>query len=289
MRIQISDIIDRHTGIPAVITLHGPTLNLHKEKIIDYQKQGKILRFSVNNWYDYFDLSPSYWILSSSEQGFPIRKMLPIIMDRKMPMFFSDDGDFTSKKLIDDSLDSEWLVYDQRHWQGKTCLEILKAFKQHHTINKNFDFKKFGNNSAMWKPPRCYTMSGHSLEGRCCDQNVPTRIPIQEELQNLSGHDSHYSTGDTVALHAIAFAILMGCNPIYVAVLDLDYNKGYANKDLTDWDWKAKSVNAWTPVRENLENDLNILNASALKRNINILNLNPNPWYNSFNISGFDL
>ena len=40
------------------------------------------------------------------------------------------------------------------------------------------------------------------------------RLTIQEYLQEISGCDQHYSTGDTVAFHAIAFAIIMGCNPI---------------------------------------------------------------------------
>ena len=42
---------------------------------------------------------------------------------------------------------------------------------------------------------------------------------IQEALQKAGKHISHYSTADTVAFHAIAFAILMGCNPIYLYVI----------------------------------------------------------------------
>ena len=282
MQIGIKDIVDKHIKKPAVITLHGPTLNLHKQQIIDYQKQKKILRFSVNNWYEYFETSPDYWILSSSEDAFSIRGLLPILIEKNIPIFFSDEGDFTPKDLISKSLTSEWMAYDQRHWQGKTCLEILKEFRKHHAENNNFNFTKFGNNSVMWQPPRCYSMSGHSLDGRCCRQNNPPRKPIQEQLQEVSGHDSHYSTGDSVALHAIAFAILMGCNPIYVSGLDLDYNDGYANSDKNDWKQKSQGPNAWSPVRKNLENDLNILNASAEKRGIKIFTLNEDSWYDSF-------
>ena len=98
-------------------------------------------------------------------------------------------------------------------------------------------------------------------------------------MQALCGHEQHYSTGDTVAMHAIAFAIIMGCNPIYVSGLDLDYNKGYANAKMKDWAMKAAGPNAWAPIRENLENDLRILYESAAKRNITIYTLNPEPWY----------
>ena len=85
-------------------------------------------------------------------------------------------------------------------------------------------------------------------------------------------------------MHAIAFAIIMGCNPIYVSGLDLDYNKGYANSDKDDWKVKAQGPNAWTPVRENLQNDIRVLSESAKKRGIEIINLNPDPWYDSFEV-----
>ena len=279
MRSEIKDVIDRHKGQACVVTLHGPSLNLHKEQINEAQSCKKILRFSVNNWFDYFEDPPDYWILSSSEEGFPIRSLFPIVRQHKTSIFYSDDGDFTSKDSIEREIQSEWLAYDQRHWEGKTCIDILKQFKEHHLSTGDFNFKNFGNNPIMWQPPRCYTFSGHSLAGRCCLQNSPPRTPIQEELQALCGHEQHYSTGDTVAMHAIAFAIIMGCNPIYVSGLDLDYNKGYANAKMKDWAMKAAGPNAWAPIRENLENDLRILYESAAKRNITIYTLNPEPWY----------
>ena len=115
-------------------------------------------------------------------------------------------------------------------------------------------------------------------------QNNPPRTTLQEYLQNLTGASQHYSTGDTVSMHAIAFAIIMGCNPIYISGLDLDYNKGYANSDKDDWKAKAQGPNAWTPVRENLQNDIRVLSESAKKRGIEIINLNPDPWYDSFEV-----
>lgn len=283
MKIDFDDIIDRHVDVPAVITLHGPSLNKHKHKISSLQKSNKIIRFSINNWYDYFTIPPDYWILSSAEDAFPVRKLLGIASEQNIPIFYSDEADFTDKQTIDKFLKkTEWLAYDQRHWQGKSCLQILKQFKQHHEKHKNYNFKTFGNNAIMWEPPRCYSMSGHSLKGDCCAQNNPPRITIQEKLQKKSGFHSHYSTGDSVALHAIAFAILMKCNPIYISGLDLDYNVGYAEKEKDDWMAKAQSPNAWHPVRKNLENDLSILDGSARKRGIDILTLNEQAWYNSF-------
>ena len=120
MKINFEDVIDRHPQKPAVITLHGPSLNTHKEKILNLQQNNKIIRFSVNNWFDYFIEPPDYWILSSSEDAFPVRNLFNIIKKHNVPLYFSDEGDFTDKRIIEKELKSEWLVYDQRHWQGKT-------------------------------------------------------------------------------------------------------------------------------------------------------------------------
>lgn len=285
MQINYSDILGRHQNKPCVVTLHGPTLNLHKKRIVEMQKSSDVVRISVNNWYDYFDTRPDYWILSSSEQGFPIRSLFRIANEHEVPIFYSDEGDFTPKEMIDKQLKSEWLVYDQRHWEGKTCIQILKEFKNYYADNGDFNFLKYGNNSIMWHPPRCFAMSGHSLDGKCCAQNNPPRVTVQETLQRLSHHTEHYSTGDTVAVHAIAFAIMMGCNPIYISGLDLDYRKGYANPDKTDWSQKSQSPNAWTPVRKNLLNDLRILNHSATNMGTKVYTLNPDPWYDAFEIA----
>ena len=285
MRLTIKDIIDRHKGVPAVVAAHGPSLNQHKEEFVSAGKENKILRFSVNNWWDYFKTPPDYWILSST--FYTIHKIMRILKQTNVPVFFSDDGDFTPKSFIEQNLKSDWLVYDQRHWEGKDCIQILKQFKKHYEKNKNFHFTRFGNNEIMWHPPRCFTNSGHALDRRCCDQNVPPRVTLQEELQRLTGATAHYSTGDTVALHAIAFAILMGCNPIYVTGMDLDYGKGYANPDIKYWKSAATGPNAWSPVRENLQNDLKILNESATMRGVKIINLNKESWFKELKVGKF--
>ena len=288
MQLQINNLINKHANKACVVAAHGPSLNLHKKSISAAHKENKILRFSVNNWWDYFDAAPDYWVLSTGV--FTIERMAPIINQHNITTLFSDDADFTPKEFIKKNILSDWLVYDQRHWKGKTCLEILKDFKVHHQKHKNFDFLDYGNNKAMWQPPRHKSHFGHCITNtKCCNQNVPARKTLQETLQELTNCSQHYSTGDSVTLHALAFAIIMGCNPIYVSGLDLDYTKGYANKDKTDWQQKSNSPNAFTPVRQNFYNDLNVLSESAKLKNIKIINLNHNAWYDSFQFGEFKL
>ena len=60
MQIKFEQIIDKHKDVPCVITMHGPSLNNHREKIVDLEKQEKIIRIDCNNWFDYFDKAPEY-------------------------------------------------------------------------------------------------------------------------------------------------------------------------------------------------------------------------------------
>ena len=287
MRLNLKNIVDRHKNVPCVVTLHGPSLNLHKEQIVKAHDDNKVIRLSVNNWWDYFQTKPDYWILSTTE--FTIGNHIDFLNSNNLTTFYSDDGDFTDKQFIEQNANFDWLAYDQRHWQGKDCIEILTEFRQHYRDNKNFKFKKFGNNEIMWHPPRCYHDSGHSSKDRrCCDMNFDKRVPIQEFLQNLTKTEQHYSTGDSIAVHAIAFAIIMGCNPIFVSGMDLDYRKGYANDSFNSGAERyATEAGAFTPLRQNFKNDLDILNSSAMNRGIEIINLCPDPWYDSLKIGKF--
>jgi len=281
MKLEFKDIINRHKNTPAIITVHGPTLKNHKEELIQRQINDDWIRFSVNNWYKVFDTPPNYWVLSTT--FYTIKKMMEVINKSKTTVLYSDDGDFTPKDYIKQNIESDWLVYDQRHWEGKTCLEILKSFKEYVDTNKNFDFHKFGNNSSMWQPPRQKGHFGHCLTNdKCCKQNIPARKTIQEQLQEFSGGDQHYSTGDTIAIHAIAFAILMGCNPIYISGLDLDYEKGHAALGTVEPGALAEGKHSWNDCFTNLKNDLEVLNDSAKKIGTKIINLHPEPWYGVF-------
>jgi|TARA_R110000851_G_scaffold332336_1_gene508148 hypothetical protein len=282
-KLKLADIIDKHKGTAAVICGHGPSLNEDKERIEELQNNNEIIRFSVNNWYDYFKIAPDYWVISNSQFSFPV--MHEIMNKYKSPVLYSTDGDFSSDEYIQSILQCDYLPYDQRHFKGHNCVKILKSFKDYQVKNKNFDYKEYGNNSAMWHPPRIgYPdgWAGFDLHGRCCKMIDRTQLTIQEELQKQTGLDRHYSTGDTVALHAIAFAILMGCSPIYLSGVDLSYRLGYARKDIA---LHQDHFTLWEDNHKNLISDLTILLDSANNKDIKIMNLNKQTWFDLFPIS----
>jgi|3_EtaG_2_1085321.scaffolds.fasta_scaffold27543_2 hypothetical protein len=308
--LDIEDIVDQCTGLPAVIACHGPSLNSVKDKILDLQNQKKLIRFSLNNWFDFFDSEPDYWVLASTVDT--IKTYTEIMNKSNVPVFFADTVDKTSYSFIENNLKCDYIGYDQRHFKGHTCTQILQSFYEHNTKEDNHDFAEYGNNIAMWQPPRYKDGAGFALPrqennilvpAECCERiqnreimiqelwkvvtrpadlifadSKNARLTIQEVLQSTCGHEQHYSTGDTVALHAIAFAIIMGCNPIYIAGMDLDYGKGYAENE----DVPVPVNNDWSRLAHNLKNDLRILDESARLRGTKIINLNKETWYHEF-------
>jgi hypothetical protein len=287
MQLQFEDIVDRHKDTPAIIAVHGPSLNKDKEALIRKQTEENWVRFSVNNWYEVFDIPPDYWVLSTT--FYTIERMVDIINKAKTTVLYSDDGDFTPKDYIEKNLEPDWLVYDQRHWEGKSCIEVLNSFNEYHDKNKDFNFSRYGNNTAMWQPPRRRGNFGHCFTNdKCCRQNNPARETIQECLQRISRYSQHYSTGDTITIHAVSFAILMGCNPIYISGLDLDYEKGHMALDTVDSGARAEGKHSWFDCSTNLKNDLEILNGSAKNLGIDIINLHPDPWYGVFGTGEID-
>ena len=283
MKLKIEDIIDRHKGKPAVVCGHGPSLGEHKQDIESLQKQDKLVRFSVNNWYDYFSSPPDYWVLSNTEPEYHISLSHERMNEAMATLIYSIDGDPTPDNQAQELLNCDYLPYDQRHFKHRDCKQILNSFITHHRENNNFSFNEYGNNEVMWHPPKVGLpgeWGGFDPHGRCCPRIMDYQSTIQEELQKNTNHSMHYSPGDTVAVHAIAFAVLMGCNPIYTVGIDLDYEKGYANRD-AQINWSHLDI--WVKYKENLLNDLNILNESAKNKDIEIINLIEDAWYGVFN------
>ena len=143
MKLEFDDIIDKHKKEPCVVTLHGPSLNLHKEKIETLQREKKILRISVNEWYDFFDERPDYWIVSNGEftidasiNGSPIWDWRGYPRDvfnkYDIPLLYNVTADLTGDEVIENSLKCDYLPYDTRHFHGHTCLQVLKNFKNYY-------------------------------------------------------------------------------------------------------------------------------------------------------------
>ena len=336
MKLSYSHLIDRHQGQPAVVAGSGPSL---KDVIGSVARHGKLLRFFTNDWWNFFNnenfCCPDYLVLANSEQTVPTVAESANLY--KYAVLYANSVDRTPEKWVEENLQTDWFGYDQRHWEGKCCPEILGEVAQwmaeeYHRKTGNWpspkssylngtllpidaasfnapqvsdsrcflgsrveehiklkDFTRFGNNGVMWDERWPYSGQCWAVRWQYHDNQwkpygfLPcTKIgdssvkTVQEVLQRVSGFDCHYSTGDTGILHAIAFAILMGCDPIYITGMDLDYTAGYANGQ------NAPRNDDWQRYSKNLINDLRILNESARMRGIEIINLQKDAWYGQF-------
>ena len=304
MEITYDDISGKHKDIPCVVSLHGPSLNTHRDKIESLQKEKKLIRFSVNEWYDFFNEKPDYWVVSNGEftidasiNGSHIwaQREYPHDVFNKydIPLLYNSTADITSENIIDKHLKCDRLAYDTRHFRGDSCIEILKNFKNHYEENKNLDFKYYGKNSKMWQAPNVSGFddwmknlhgrigAGWNLQGKCC-KNIKSPT-LQEKLQQVSGHEQHAGTGQTVGLNAIIFAILMGCNPIYVSGLDLDCTAGFADGANTKALHNSGHMGHWKIIfRDFILDDMRIIDESAKRLGVKIINLNRESWHDIF-------
>ena len=63
----------------------------------------------------------------------------------------------------------------------------------------------------------------------------------------------------------LALSILLGCKKIYITGIDLDYNKGYYNTNVTNHD-------SFDPYLNNILNDFRIIRDSAKNLGVEIYN-----------------
>tara|TARA_R100001377_G_C3168191_1_gene102052 strand:- start:96 stop:950 length:855 start_codon:yes stop_codon:yes gene_type:complete len=274
--LNIEDIIDKHKGTPAVIECHGPSANLNRKKINELSKNIELISIATNEWYEFEDrLKPNYWIRAHTggNGGLSINKDLEIFnhySEGTIPLLNCDTVDSTPLKFVIDNLKCPYLPYDNRHFDGLSCEENYKKDPEGYLAHPRNIFFKFVKD--------------------CCDtRRLPNRITMQEELAKYSNHNKHFGTsGMTVALTMIAFATLMGCNPIYLNGIDLDYfgEEGVYAKVKNG----SKIMNGFTPGSQTWQGwrrdwtikDMNIINDSAKKIGTKIINLNHNTWYGIF-------
>lgn len=181
------------------------------------------------------NLTPNYWVWANSADT------IPKLSNRfsKYPnsvVVHADSVDSTPRQwIIDNFTTNTYIGYDQRHFNGLPC-------------------------------PNC---------ANGCANLISERKTIQELLKEYTNFDLKYSTGDTVAVHMLSLAILLGCKKIYIAGVDLDYSKGYYNTNFITHD-------TFDPYLENIINDFKIISDSAKKINVEVINLSKNSKLSSF-------
>ena len=120
MKLKYEDLIFKHENKPCVVACHGPSLDISKNQIENLQAQDKILRISMNEWYDFFKEKPDYWIVSNSEftigasisgnslwahRGYP----QDVFNSYNIPLLYNATADLTDKEFIKKNLKCDYL------------------------------------------------------------------------------------------------------------------------------------------------------------------------------------
>ena len=234
---DIKTIINKHCDVPAYVISHGPS---SKEGLIHMENGKPGIKIFCNNWYDFFpNHEPDYWVLANNVLSLKFLKE-KINSNTKTKIIYSDSADTTDHAWIEENIKTEVIAYESRHFHGVKCKFRPNRHSLHNWIKK--------------------IRGGRS----CCDNIKKGRSTIQEILMKHSGSNKHYSTASTVALHQCAVAVLMGCNPIYISGVDLDYRSPYP-------DGKMPTKNDYFDVDlRGILDDYKVIYFSALNLGINI-------------------
>ena len=254
------DFINKHVNVPAVLTGHGPSLENDIEEIQELQEDGKLIRFSVNNWWHFFELPPTYYTLCNDYWSVErTRQIVEDSSDVINAVFYCDCLDPVDPDYIRDNCSVDYVPYDQRHHSGVSCVPY---------------------------------------DPSCCP-HVKLRYSIQEIVAKKVGHDEMRTLFVSSVYMSYYLAVIMGCNPIYFAGVDLSWGaEGYA-KNLVGQKWAPQAApgpfnNRSKQGCSNAEADLANADPSydsivldttqhvmdiAKAANVQVYNLNPDAWY----------
>lgn len=111
------------------------------------------------------------------------------------------------------------------------------------------------------------------------ESNTPN---INRLLSTYTNFPEFYKSSATVALHMVAFAIILGCNPIYISGMDLDHKKGYAFNARPQRTSNDTYLNELDAGRESIIKSLIILNSSARNIGTKIYSFDKQPSFDIF-------
>lgn len=198
---------------------------------------------ACNNWFNFlFDVVPNYWVMANSMEN--CNFFINQIIRYKTTILYADSVDLIDQQLLDNQIQSDYLPYDQRHFKGMKCESC-----------ETFGCNRYRNEK---------------------------RLTIQEELQKYSGYKKHYSAGCTVALHMIAFAIIMGFSEIFITGMDLNYRMGYANNNNNNQPNIDVSNFDFDRYGKYIIEDLEIIKKSCENIGVKIYNTNKDSFWKVF-------
>lgn len=225
MKISIDSIINSSINKVGLCVASGPSLNRDLSKILNVSinKRNVYSLFSVNDIDRWYNLKSDYRVFANSELTV-IKMFFEFYKNRKTKILFAESVDLTPKIIYKFLLYFvDYFPYDQRHFNNNPCK----------------DFNK------------------------CCARIDSNTITIQEVLQKYCSFSLRYGSGHTVALHMLAFSIISGCKEIYIFGVDLNYNLGYSNSNVSN-------IDSFDPWLDEILFDFEVIYKSALNIGVKV-------------------
>lgn len=186
METNLSSLINKNYDKPCLIIGPGPTMSEFPYK----EFNGSIISIgdSAIRGKDLF--TPDFWICSNSH--FPVPEIdyhLKIINNFKDTTFLFAETELygllwnKSQEFLNKNLKVDWILFDERHFQGKNCYPKKK----------------------------------------CCDLIASKNgvYTIQELVSKLYSNNKIAKRGGSVFEYALCLSLILGCNPIYIQGVDL--------------------------------------------------------------------
>jgi len=117
-KMEWNDIIDRHKNESCFICAHGPSLN-DVSSHLKYFKEKNIRMIGCNEWYDFYDVIPNYWICCSTSETIKNRRKK--INEYKIPFLYSYCPDKTEDKWIQENIKSDYFPYVYLDCESPIC------------------------------------------------------------------------------------------------------------------------------------------------------------------------
>jgi hypothetical protein len=228
---QLDDIVDSHSGKEGIVFAHGPSAKLHLSHLLEASRNKEKYCFIGLGELDAIQ----------SNLGIEFTNDYWVMANHEMNILNSYPrfNRYPNTTLIwADSVDQSPL---------SSAMTLLKV------PYISYDQRHFGNVPCPNCPVGCRVLHG--------------RLTIQELVQHYTGYNEHYSTGSTVALHATALAILLGCNPVHIYGVDLNCRMGYVD-DKT----QARHPAVFDGDLPFIVNDFDILTKSAHNVGVKLVN-----------------
>ncbi len=186
MQLRLEDIVNSHVSEPCLVLGNSPNMmnfNFNKFKGIIITLSDAIIR-GRNKF------KANYWISSNNEFPMPeIDFHLEIInSNNQTKFFFADSVAYQNiwtkdQNYLNQNLNVDWLCFDERHHNYRKC-----------SPSKNC----------------CNLLSEKNREST-----------IQDKIQKKFGYNYKFKKSGTVAEFGLMFALLFGCNPIYLQGIEI--------------------------------------------------------------------